>query len=148
MGCVEIVIDANVELITVDVGRPASEVRGRIVAVHTTDKPDAGGIQPIAGCEIVRQRHLGNQRLHVSSRIKSRSKWIAAENAERSQRTCRAARSYGVAVHVNCRVAGNGVSTLHSGEIPEDSLARLRGQDRAGDILAGRDSVALEQEEE
>src|SRR5439155_8206980 len=64
------------------------------------------------------------------------------------QRTCRAARSYGVAVHVNCRVAGNGVSTLHSGEIPEDSLARLRGQDRAGDILAGRDSVALEQEEE
>src|SRR5262245_3939282 len=98
MGLVEIVIDANVELVTVDVGRPASEVRGCIVPVHTTDKPDAGGIQSIAGCEIVRQRHLGNQRLHVSGRIKSRSKRIAAKDAERRQRTRRAARSYGVAV--------------------------------------------------
>src|SRR5215510_6234328 len=104
MSGVETVIDANVELITVDVGRPAAEVRGCIVSVHTTDKPDAGGIQPIAGCEIVRQRHLGNQCLHVSGRIKSRSKWIAAEDAERSQRTSRAARSYGVAVQVDCRV--------------------------------------------
>src|SRR5262245_30750346 len=129
MDRVEIVIDANVELITVHVGRPASEVRGCIVAVHTTDKPDAGGIQPIAGCESVRQRHLGNQRLHVSGRIKSRSQWIAVEDAERSQRTCRAARSYGVAVQVNWRVAGNGVSALHTREISEDAPARLRSQD-------------------
>jgi hypothetical protein len=121
-----------------------------IIAVHATDEPDAGRIQTITSCEIVWQRHLGNQRLHISTRIKFRSRRIAAgaEDAELSQWTRRADRSYGVAVHVNCRVAGNCVSVLHPGVIPEDALARLRRQDRTCDILARRDTVALEQEKE
>ena len=81
------VINADVKLVSIVlvVGISISHIE----SINTACKTDAGRIQSIAHRVIVRQRHVGEQRvLYEAGRVQSRPKGIAAENAELLKISC------------------------------------------------------------
>src|SRR5262249_44832362 len=84
---VETVINANIELISNDVGSIPQERRRVVVSMQSARKPNACCIQTVTYREIVRQRHFVDQPSHETAWIEAGPARIAVEHTERRQRT-------------------------------------------------------------
>src|SRR5262245_27735691 len=121
MGAVEHMIEAEVELVSVNV-RAISAVA--LFANRTPHPPMARGIQPVACREVVRRRQGCNGSLKHAGRIKSRSKWVISKYAEGLQGAPGAIWSHGVARQIDRWIIRKDVAVLHPWKETEDSLPR------------------------
>src|SRR5262245_54286270 len=113
MGAVEYMIEAEVELVSVNV-RAISAVA--LFANRAPHPPMARGIQPVACREVVRRRHGCNSWLNHAGPSKSRSERVKSKHAEGLQRTPGASWSHGVARQIDRWIIRKDVAVLHPGK--------------------------------
>src|SRR5262249_49847452 len=149
---IDVVIDAHIELVAVDV------ISVSYIEVHSADSPreaNSRSIQPVADSVVVRKGHSCKQYiLDETARIVSRPVRISRpavvieENIERLQTACGGCRSDGIAIPIDGRSVLRRILAVCPRKVTEDALTRQRRQNRSDERLFENIALFIDEREE
>src|SRR5262245_8611365 len=141
----EILIKPEIDLVAIDVR--ARSLR-RFCTVLMTCPSKSGCVQSVTRGEVVRHRHSSEECLNPSGSVEAGAKWISGEEVDRLQIARSGCRLKRTPRKVHRGGVRDRISVLNPGEISEEPLSRLRGQNRPNDRAALCDALPLIQNEE